>query len=81
MTSVSEVDIHRSLGRIEGKLDSMALAFAAHAQDDAANFKEFRIRQDIIEKKVIVFSAVAGALWASVILAVSNLDKIKHLFA
>lgn len=80
-TSVSEADIHRSLGRIEGKLDSMAFSFAAHAAEDSVSFKELRLRQDITEKRVVVFSALAGALWASLAFAITNLDKIRHLFA
>lgn len=49
------IDIQRSLGRIEGKLDSLTGVVAVHVSDDNYNFKELKTRVSILEKKMWVF--------------------------
>lgn len=56
MSSASAtMEMQRSLGRIEGKVDALLMSFSEHVKDDAGNFKELKIRTAITEKKIYVF--------------------------
>lgn len=69
-------DIQRSLGRIEGKLDSLGISFVQHARDDKDEFSIIKLRVATLEKK---FWSFAGAL--TLLLSIfSLLPYTKHLF-
>lgn len=71
----SRYEIQRSLGRIEGKLDSLSLSFMEHSKDDKEEFAAIKLRTAILEKK---FYAAIGAL--TLVLAVpSFFAMIPHL--
>lgn len=68
----SRYEIQRSLGRIEGQLVSLNSSFMQHMQDDAANFKEIKLNQGIINKKQYTFSGILIAL----MFMITHSDKI-----
>lgn len=71
----SRAEIQRSLGRIEGQLQSLNAAFMQHMQDDAANFKELKLTQGITQKKLYTFSGMLIA----VVFILTHTDKLLTL--
>jgi hypothetical protein len=69
--------IERSLGRIEGQLQSLNIAFMQHMQDDAANFKELKLNQGITQRKLYIFSGMLIA----VMFMIGHADKLIPLLA
>lgn len=70
---IQRADIQRSLGRIEGKLDSVCSSFLQHMQDDASNFKEIKLNISIMQKKL--------ATWAGGLIILGFLVSNAHTLA
>jgi len=72
----SRAEIQRTLGRIEGQLNSISTTFVQHMQDDAANFKEIKLGLSIMQKKIYT--------WSGIIIAVgfflTHSDKLLAVF-
>ena len=66
-------DVQRSLGRIEGKLDSLLDRLDAHTADDAENFKEIRAAVSVIQNKVQFWSGGIALLVSGVTLGASEI--------
>ena len=69
---VDEVDIQRSLGRLEGKMDLMLSNMQSHLMEDTARFKLFDDRLDVfdkrqstLERKAWMASGGVLAIWAA----------------
>lgn len=60
--NVSNNELERSLGRIEGKLDSLADAVLEHVRDDKEAFSELKTRVSIMEKKMYTFLGAVGLI-------------------
>lgn len=58
----SSTEIQRSLGRIEGQLQSIGTTFTQHIQDDASNFKEIKMGLSVMQKKIYTYSGFIIAL-------------------
>jgi hypothetical protein len=57
-----EHEIQRSLGRLEGKLDSLILEIKQHFEDDKKNFSSIDTRVQKLEKKVWYASGFVAAI-------------------
>lgn len=68
---IESAQIERSLGRIEGQLQSINVSFMQHMQDDAANFKELKLNQGVTQKKLYTFSGMMIA----VMFMITHADK------
>lgn len=55
-------EIQRTLGRIEGQLQSIGQTFTQHIQDDAANFKEIKLGLSVMQKKIYTYSGFIIAI-------------------
>lgn len=58
----SRAEIQRTLGRIEGQLQSIGQTFTQHIQDDASNFKEIKLNLSVMQKKIYTYSGFIIAL-------------------
>ncbi len=58
----TRAEIQRSLGRIEGQLQSIGNTFTQHIQDDAANFKEIKLGLSVMQKKIYTYSGFIIAI-------------------
>lgn len=56
------MDLHRSLGRLEGKLDLILTQMASHFVEDKAMFSNIDRRLMTIERKVWGFTGIAAML-------------------
>jgi hypothetical protein len=65
-------DLHRSLGRLEGKIDFLLTRLTEHFEEDTTNFKALDTRASAIEKKIWTWG---GGLSAISILASYWLHK------
>lgn len=72
---VSRQEIQRTLGRIEGQLQSINTSFVQHMSDDAANFKEIKLGFSVMERKVYTWSGFIIALG----FALTHSDKLVAL--
>jgi len=54
-------EIQHSLGRVEGKLDSLIAEIKTHSEDDKANFTNLDTRIQKVEKKIYYASGFAAA--------------------
>jgi hypothetical protein len=61
-TSSAQFEIQRSLGRIEGHLQSLGNTFTQHIQDDAANFKEIKLNLSNMQRKIYTYSGFIIAI-------------------
>ena len=55
-------EIQRSLGRIEGQLQSINTSFTQHMSDDASNFKEIKLGLSVMQKKIYTWSGIIIAV-------------------
>jgi hypothetical protein len=55
-------EIQRSLGRLEGKLDSLITEIKQHFEDDKKNFSSIDTRIQKVEKKIYYASGFVAAL-------------------
>jgi hypothetical protein len=55
-------EIHRSLGRLEGKLDILITEIKQHFEDDKKNFSSIDTRIQKVEKKIYYASGFVAAL-------------------
>lgn len=75
--STSRSEIQRSLGRIEGQLQSINSSFMQHMQDDAANFKELKLTTGVTQKKLYTFSGMLIA----VMFLITHSEKFVKIFS
>lgn len=68
------IELHRSLGRIEGKLDAMAL----NQEHLLLKQDEMDTRIGTLEKKNSYFLGVAAVVSGAVVLAINFLSKYIH---
>ena len=76
MTDSDQADIHRSLGRIEGKLDALNTTLTSHTSADAHQFAAIDTRLSSIERKQ-AWVIGAGAGVATVISFVMSFLKFR----
>ena len=57
---MDENEIQRSLGRLEGKLDSLLLEIKQHFIDDKTNFNALDSRIQKVERKIYYASGIVG---------------------
>jgi hypothetical protein len=65
------MDLERSLGRIEGKLDSLVETLKAHVEDDRINFTQLEKHQFQLNKLVFMALGVITFLGVSVPAAIA----------
>lgn len=76
---VDSPELYRSLGRIEGKLDSLASSFVAHLQEDASSFKEVKLRISNLEYKLVACIGALGVLGFLLPFVVNNWPAFKKV--
>lgn len=74
-TYENDVDLHRSLGRLEGKLDLILTQMASHFVEDKTIFANIDRRLMLIERKVWSFTGVAAVLASISAIAASYLTN------
>lgn len=79
-TRTETPELYRSLGRIEGKLDSLATSFGSHLQDDAASFKEVKMRMSSMEYKLVAFIGGLGVIGFLLPIVINHWDIVKKIF-
>lgn len=60
----SDAEIQRSLGRIEGKLDSLANTLTEHTRDDHFNFEQ--LKAETAELKKIIYKSLGVIMFLGV---------------
>jgi hypothetical protein len=68
---ISQDNIQRSLGRIEGKLDSLVFALTEHTKDDALNFSIVDRQIDSLQRLTWMALGVISFLGISVPAAIA----------
>jgi len=66
-----QMDLQRSLGRIEGKLDEFTNVLNAHTKDDHDNFEAINAQMKLIQRLVWMFTGAGVFLgfWIPIVIA------------
>ena len=80
MTDLETMDVQRSLGRLEGKIDLILSNVQAHLLEDTARFDKIHVRQDRVEKKIWMFSGIISVIGTALtILATHAVSVFKFI--
>jgi hypothetical protein len=74
-TREDHMDIQRSLGRIEGKLDSLVYTLAAHTAEDTSNFMTIEKQMDQLQRLVWMGMGVIAFLGVSIPVAIAYISS------
>lgn len=84
MALEDNTDLHRSMGRLEGKVDLILSNLNTHLLEDTARFDKIHVRQDTLDSRQ---DSMAKQVWMAagglsvLILFVQNFDTLSKLLS